>query len=308
MTDFFDSQSLAIYQLMFWNFASTNSPSEGEPSSSVSKTHFRIANMSKYLLSFVPRRAPSTEGGGGRQNNVSNKPGQFFLNPGKRQQQPVGQSMEAQSAIGSRANSRGTKVSSAAERAVPKMSQSASHNNSHGKTKVGGSHKSDSEDEKEEEEDRRNSKGVVSRSGSISKISIGAGRGGGGARASAPSSATHASTSTAVTKAEGGATAKATLCCDKCDGKHLTDDCPHYKKKREEHPDAQKNFYKKMVSLLCITAYEYLCYVFMKHFVIASSSHHHHHHHHHRCLSLSLSFSLSLCCWCVGRHFFSTIS
>ena len=30
------------------------------------------------------------------------------------------------------------------------------------------------------------------------------------------------------------------LCCDKCDGKHLTDDCPYYKKKREDHRDAQK--------------------------------------------------------------------
>jgi hypothetical protein len=31
------------------------------------------------------------------------------------------------------------------------------------------------------------------------------------------------------------------LCCDKCDGKHETDDCPYYKKKREAHPDAQRN-------------------------------------------------------------------
>ncbi|KAJ1420986.1 hypothetical protein B484DRAFT_465681, partial [Ochromonadaceae sp. CCMP2298] len=30
------------------------------------------------------------------------------------------------------------------------------------------------------------------------------------------------------------------LCCDKCDGKHPTDDCPYYKKKRDDHPDAQK--------------------------------------------------------------------
>jgi hypothetical protein len=34
------------------------------------------------------------------------------------------------------------------------------------------------------------------------------------------------------------------LCCDKCDGKHETDDCPHYKKKREGHIDAQKNGWK----------------------------------------------------------------
>jgi hypothetical protein len=34
------------------------------------------------------------------------------------------------------------------------------------------------------------------------------------------------------------------LCCDKCNGKHETDACPIYKKPRENHPDAQKNFYK----------------------------------------------------------------
>lgn len=49
----------------------------------------------------------------------------------------------------------------------------------------------------------------------------------------------------------GGATAgaPAKLCCDKCDGKHLTENCPYFKKKRDDHPDAQKNFYKKLVSL-----------------------------------------------------------
>jgi len=36
------------------------------------------------------------------------------------------------------------------------------------------------------------------------------------------------------------------LCCDKCDGKHETDDCPHYKRQRENHPDAQKGAWKKM--------------------------------------------------------------
>mmetsp|Transcript_15709 Transcript_15709/g.15847 ORF Transcript_15709/g.15847 Transcript_15709/m.15847 type:complete len:332 (-) Transcript_15709:267-1262(-) len=29
-------------------------------------------------------------------------------------------------------------------------------------------------------------------------------------------------------------------CCDKCDGKHQTDECPYYKKQRDNHPDAQK--------------------------------------------------------------------
>jgi hypothetical protein len=30
------------------------------------------------------------------------------------------------------------------------------------------------------------------------------------------------------------------VCCDKCDGNHETDNCPYYKKKREDHPNAQK--------------------------------------------------------------------
>lgn len=36
------------------------------------------------------------------------------------------------------------------------------------------------------------------------------------------------------------------LCCDKCDGKHVTEQCPYYKTKRGSHPDEQKNFYKKL--------------------------------------------------------------
>lgn len=37
-----------------------------------------------------------------------------------------------------------------------------------------------------------------------------------------------------------------TFVCDKCDGKHETSKCPHFKKDRGSHPDAQKNFYKKL--------------------------------------------------------------
>jgi hypothetical protein len=33
---------------------------------------------------------------------------------------------------------------------------------------------------------------------------------------------------------------KSKLCCDKCDGKHETDRCPHYRKKRGNHPDERK--------------------------------------------------------------------
>ena len=34
------------------------------------------------------------------------------------------------------------------------------------------------------------------------------------------------------------------LCCDKCDGKHETDNCPYYKKARDDHIDAAKNGWK----------------------------------------------------------------
>ena len=36
-------------------------------------------------------------------------------------------------------------------------------------------------------------------------------------------------------------TAPKALVCDKCDGKHETDNCPYFKKPRDNHPDAQKN-------------------------------------------------------------------
>lgn len=59
-----------------------------------------------------------------------------------------------------------------------------------------------------------------------------------------PSSNISSSTSSgsvAPTAASNGAPASKVLCCDKCDGKHETDNCPYYKKGRENHPDAQKN-------------------------------------------------------------------
>lgn len=49
--------------------------------------------------------------------------------------------------------------------------------------------------------------------------------------ASVTSNEAAAATSSVPTKAP---------CCDKCDGKHETDDCPYYKKKRDDHPDAQR--------------------------------------------------------------------
>lgn len=39
---------------------------------------------------------------------------------------------------------------------------------------------------------------------------------------------------------------KKPVTCDKCDGKHETSECPYYRKDRDNHPDAQKNFYKKL--------------------------------------------------------------
>lgn len=57
-----------------------------------------------------------------------------------------------------------------------------------------------------------------------------------GAVAAATTSAVSGATAVASTKV-----ATKVLCCDKCDGKHETDNCPYYKKKRDDHPDAQKN-------------------------------------------------------------------
>jgi ankyrin repeat protein len=34
------------------------------------------------------------------------------------------------------------------------------------------------------------------------------------------------------------------LCCDKCNGKHLSKDCPYYKNEREDHPDSSKQMKK----------------------------------------------------------------
>ena len=37
---------------------------------------------------------------------------------------------------------------------------------------------------------------------------------------------------------------KSTGPCDKCDGPHATDDCPHFKKPRDDHKDAYENYQK----------------------------------------------------------------
>lgn len=63
--------------------------------------------------------------------------------------------------------------------------------------------------------------------------------------ASSSFSTSTSSTSTS-TKSTGSIPKKTKLCCDKCDGKHETSQCPHYKTKRGSHPDEQKNFYLKL--------------------------------------------------------------
>lgn len=50
-------------------------------------------------------------------------------------------------------------------------------------------------------------------------------------------SANRTSTSSSVSNSS----VNSKLVCDKCDGKHLTEECPYYKKPRDDHPDAQKN-------------------------------------------------------------------
>ena len=37
--------------------------------------------------------------------------------------------------------------------------------------------------------------------------------------------------------------------CDKCDGPHATDDCPHFKKPRDDHKDAYENYQKAQKTL-----------------------------------------------------------
>jgi len=43
---------------------------------------------------------------------------------------------------------------------------------------------------------------------------------------------------------------KSKLCCDRCDGKHDTKDCPYYRKARDNHPDAQKRKNNGYISTL----------------------------------------------------------
>jgi len=43
----------------------------------------------------------------------------------------------------------------------------------------------------------------------------------------------------------GGATSSSSISCDRCDGKHTTDRCPHFVKEREKHRDAWVNYGRK---------------------------------------------------------------
>merc|ERR550537_938207 len=47
--------------------------------------------------------------------------------------------------------------------------------------------------------------------------------------------------------AEARKTATSVLVCDKCDGNHATDKCPHFRKEREKHISAWENYGKKGV-------------------------------------------------------------
>lgn len=53
------------------------------------------------------------------------------------------------------------------------------------------------------------------------------------------------STVPAPVKSSHQAAPQKALCCDKCDGPHLTDDCPHFRKPREKHADAWVSYGKK---------------------------------------------------------------
>mmetsp|Transcript_115436 Transcript_115436/g.203857 ORF Transcript_115436/g.203857 Transcript_115436/m.203857 type:complete len:444 (-) Transcript_115436:120-1451(-) len=56
----------------------------------------------------------------------------------------------------------------------------------------------------------------------------------------------HSPMGTALSSANGQAAKSAKpITCDKCDGPHATDACPHYRKAREQHKDAWVNYGKK---------------------------------------------------------------
>jgi hypothetical protein len=61
----------------------------------------------------------------------------------------------------------------------------------------------------------------------------------------APSSSSSSSSSHANSGGGGAAAVK----CDKCDGKHPTDRCPHFKKERDNHPDARRASEKKLLGM-----------------------------------------------------------
>ena len=62
----------------------------------------------------------------------------------------------------------------------------------------------------------------------------------------APSSSSSSSSSSNANSGGGGAAA---VKCDKCDGKHPTDRCPHFKKERDNHPDARRASEKKLLGM-----------------------------------------------------------
>ena len=78
---------------------------------------------------------------------------------------------------------------------------------------------------------------------------------GAGADRQAYSSSSSSSSAKPVLSRAASASASGGLVCDKCDGKHDTDACPHFKKQRDDHPDAQKNFYKKLGVRATLTLY-----------------------------------------------------
>ena len=52
-----------------------------------------------------------------------------------------------------------------------------------------------------------------------------------------------------VASISGTTSGSSSLKCDKCDGKHATDQCPWFKKPRDKHPDAKPASEKKMLGL-----------------------------------------------------------
>jgi len=71
---------------------------------------------------------------------------------------------------------------------------------------------------------------------------------GSGSRSAGEASARSLSAAATPSNGHGGSSNSSSaggVTCDKCDGRHITDQCPHYRREREKHKDAWANYGRK---------------------------------------------------------------